>query len=609
MNISNVWKGIILLTVMAATAADPDEVIHQSFEQLGQLAVGVSYGHLHAWVKTSMLREQVEEQALTVRRLMNAGLVAIQKWEGEAQDDKALLAEAKLTSIRYEGWMWSVRTRLNEIVKPTRDVVNLVEDPAHHVTKRQVLGVAAVTEATAAFAFAMYNNKRIGNLELAVDQNAETLARVVRTSERLFNHTREDISMLVNRTKLMDRAVTRVTLAEATLAFTVDIDFHVSQLEIRAEKWRRGLISLLQGYVTPELIVPGELRKQLGALEIMAKKKGMKMLHLMETDIYRFEVSFIKKPNGVRIFIHVPITRGDVLDVYKHVPIDHLDSEKGVVYSIETEKDVLALNQATGKSMALSLAELNRCRRVGQLYYCDHQRVLDRDQSNSCVGAMFAGIKDSVLSRCTIRVKLLEDVVQPVNHTTFRIISTKDTVRVYRECQDSYSSVSSGSEITLEPGCAAQTQDHWFAATADVESAREMIITPVLVSSQIPPLNLSGSVLKSLKDTGEVKLTAADIKRMSELEKGVVRVGEPTMVWFWIFLVAIFTIVIGASVLVWKKIRASRKGQESAKDNSVAMQRWNRKRSVSADGAKDEVREPFDDKLSLQDYPRKSTGE
>ena len=246
----------------------------------------------------------------------------------------------------------------------------------------------------------------------------------------------------------------------------------------------------------------------------MAKKKGLKVLHPARTDLYRFEVTFIKKSEGVRVFLHVPVTKGDVLDVYKHVPIDHLDKVENVVYSIETERDVLAMNQANGKSLAMTLAELNRCRRVNQLYYCDHQRVLDRDQTDSCVGAMFAGIRDSVMEKCPIKIKKVTDIVQAVNHTSFRIVSTKGSIRVYLECHDDYISVGSGEEITLQPGCAAQTQDHWFVATTDLDSAREIIVTPVLIDDQVRRLNLTNVMKQSLEDDGELLLTAADIAEL-----------------------------------------------------------------------------------------------
>lgn len=564
----DILKWTTIFATVAFAADDNGAVIRQGFEELGQLAIGVSYGHLHAFIETQKLVDQAQDQAYTIRRLVQAGKDTIDKWEKSSYEEGVeQKANAKVTSIRYQGWLWAVNVKLNELVTPTIDIARMMEDPAHHVDKRQALAVAATVEATAAFGFAMYNNKRIGKLETAVDQNAETLARFMKTTTKLFNHTREDISMLLNRTRLMQQAVTQISIDQATEGFMADIDMHLALFEARATKWRRGLLSLLQGRVTPDLIEPKMLELGMKSVEVMAKKRGLKVLHPARTDLYQFEVTVVKKPGGVRVFVHVPVTKGDVLDVYKHVPIDHLDKVKNVVYSIETERDVLAMNQANGKSLAMTLAELNRCRRVNQLYYCDHQRVLDRDQTDSCVGAMFAGIKDSVMQRCPIKIKKVTDIVQAVNHTTFRVVSTKGSVRVYLECEDDYVSIDSGEEITLQPGCAAQTQDHWFVATTDLDSAREIIVTPVLNDGQVRGLNLTYAMRQTFADNGELVLTAADIQTLADLESQVVRIGEPTWIWLWIFITLIAVAVAVSSFVIYRRLRG--KSQKVAR--SVKM--------------------------------------
>ena len=252
----DIWKWTIIFATVVLAAEDDGAVIRQGFEELGQLAIGVSYGHLHAYIETNKLVEQAQDQAHTIRRLVKAGKDTIDKWEKSSKTENVeQQANVKVTSIRYQGWLWAVNARLNEIVTPTTDIARMMEDPAHHVEKRQALAVAATVEATAAFAFAMYN-KRISKLETAVDQNADTLARFMKTTAKLFNHTREDISMLLNRTRLMQQAVTQISLDQAAEGFMTDIEMHLDVFEARATKWRRGLLGLLQGRVTPDLMSP-----------------------------------------------------------------------------------------------------------------------------------------------------------------------------------------------------------------------------------------------------------------------------------------------------------------------------------------------------------------
>ena len=467
-----------------------NEPVHQSFEELGDLAVGVVYGHVHTFVNTTETEALVKAQWKTVKSLCDKAKKTLNETK----------ASTELTT-KFDNWTKTRLSELNAIVSKVGEVSSNLEEAKVREERQAAIGLAAL--GITAFGFSLYSEHRLEKLQDSMTQDTETLASFIEISQTEFNRTQENLDLFSAQLEQVKNKVKHTIDEVELLKFQVMVDHHVSEMKRSVETWKNGVYSMLGGKTNPDLIPMQTMKEELDKLEEMAREKGLKPLHQSEPDFYQFSISTKREEDGVRVYIHVPMTRGDILKVYRHLPTPFFDEDEKVIFVVQPESEVLAINKDTGRSITMELAELNRCRRVNRLYYCDHQRVLDRTQQDSCVGAMFAGLSRRVKEICPFYAQVTGDAVTSISHTKFRLFSTAGDVRVYQDCEKDYVTVKNGEDLDLKPGCSGQTPGHWFTATSDLDSDKTVILTPILTNISMVPLGvISGKVRETLIDMG-----------------------------------------------------------------------------------------------------------
>lgn len=533
------------------------EFVHQSFEEIGQMAVGVTYGHLHFHINTTAVLATLWDQVRASRALMDF-----------AQGTLGNMSVIEPIQERFLHWREMYMNRMTHLQKETGEIALMVEHPRRlygkkRTTRQAGLGLAAV--GVAGFGFALYEKSKLDNLEYTVDNNADALAREIRVTAYEFNQTvRAEIKLaeMVNETRFIEDEIEK----EFTLnKFKTEMEHHYTMLRMRVERWREGVMSLSQGMPTADILPVHIIRNEMERLELLAKMRGLRMLHHNEMEYYRFETSTIRKPDGVRLFLHVPLSRAEVLKVYRHVPSPFYDAQEDVVYTVQPEEDVIAFNPVTGSSTTLKLAELNRCRRVNGLYYCEHQRILDRTTDGTCVGAMFSGYREEVKRICKFRVDKVRDVVVALSHEKFRIFTTKKDVRVYRDCEQDYVVVRSGQDIVLKPGCSARTASHWFTATEDLASEKDVVVSPILVNSSVLPMEWARGKVKGTLD--EIRIDGnrvlVDLDDIYRQIKRTPKGKGPLILGVGASLLAVLLIVVAGLIMWWKVTSRQRRDQRA----------------------------------------------
>ena len=534
--------GIGLVVVLAfnlVQEAQSDDAL-QGFEELGLLAGGLSYAHIHTSIAPQKVRTELENDK--------------QKFVSSTQSLIDILPSENRSHVAHKQ---TVETWRNRTSKDLDEIINRamiweeIFKPETSVDKRQALvfALGLMGGLTSGFGFSLYSQTKITHLQELAYANTDAILQLVEATDVAFNKTRENEEKLHSQIQQVFNSVKNIERQFKVEEYTRTLSSIVEEIVTSYQNWETGIVGLLQGRASPFLFRPSSLKEQ---LEILSRRVGEaqhELLHSPLAELYRFEVSMLATADSVKIFVHIPIVSCGVLKVYKLQDTPFFDDKEDVIYKFHTETNVLAINEDHSRSIALSLADINRCRQVTSMYYCDHDLVMNRKPELSCVGAIFVGNKEMIRSRCAVNVERIGDAMQVVNRTAVRIFSTKGKVRVHNTCSSQQGMVSSGTVINLAPGCNIFSEDHWFGSTGDVSSAKEVVTSIVTLDKEILPLKAheKGRVkrtLRELQSEGETTVTFQKIRRrLSEVAKE--DVSHRSSMFSGMIAVAAILIVIG----------------------------------------------------------------
>ena len=503
---------------MLTALADPalsDEAL-QGFEELGLMAGGLSYAHIKTRIRPGEVRSELEKdkssfdlctsQLLETLPMENASQVAMKESVTAWRDDNA----KELSEIIDRAKVWE------EIFKPDTDI-----------DKRQamIFALGLMGGLTSGFGFSLYSQTKINHLQEMAYANTDAILQMVEATEVSFNRTRENEKILGQKIDEIVKSEKNIIRMFRVQEYTRTLTSVVRSIVVSYQNWEQGIAGLLQGKASPFLFRPSSLKEQLEILGRRVTDAQHELLHSPLADLYRFEVSMLAEHDHVEVFVHIPIVSCGVLKLYKLQDTPFFDVRENVIYKFHTEDQVLAINEDHSRSVAMSLAEINRCRRVISMYYCDHNIVLNRKPDLSCAGAIFVGAKDKIRHRCSINVEKIADVMQVVNRTSVRIFSTSGGIRIHNTCSSQQGIVDTGTVVNLQPGCNVFSSDHWFGSTGDVSSAKEVVTSLVTLDADILPLKMHEqgkvkSTLEILQEEGETTVTFQKIrKRLAEVKK------------------------------------------------------------------------------------------
>jgi len=514
--------------------------VHQGFEEVGVMAGGLSYAHLQTRIHPKKILVDVMEEKVMLNKLANdTEKTFTYDWSVQSKGMRTIFGNSiEQINKDYD----TICTRLEMWI----DIFN----PRLSRQKRQALALSLglIGGLTSGYGFSLYSQTKITHLQTMVDENTDAIMQAINITEFRTSELRDNQSELDSKIRSINS-----TLVEAVRRLKVEEFTRIlsrrAQVTLQTfREWEMGVISLLEGKASPYLFQPEYLRNELRELEKKVTDTQNEFLHSTMVGIYRFAVSLLAEKDGVSVFIHVPIVSTGILKLYRLQDTPFFDQGENVIYRFQTGKRVLAINEDHSRSLAISLAELNQCRRDDSMYYCDHHVVLNRKPELSCAGAIFVGNKEGIKTRCTIKVEEIKDVMQVLNRTAVRVFSTTGKVRIHNSCTSQQGMIESGQIVNLRPGCHAFSDNHWFGAISDESSVRDVVTSVVTMDHEILPLEAHEvgqvkRVWKELSDEGEAKVTFLKIRRRLQAKKVASDTGKWSITSFVLSIVAMLMVI------------------------------------------------------------------
>ena len=464
---------MVLCAAFAAHHAQPSqdlEPIPQGFEDLGFLAAGLSYCHLHTFINFTKMEGFLDHRLDTLRSYANRSV-------------NYLSPDGLMTVTARRHKMWFNR-HIADVKGQKRRVQELRTrlDPEHpRREKRQALLGLGALAATAGLAFNIFEHGRIQQLEARVDELDDAFMQFIDSETGALEAIQKNQERNLKAINKLAQKTTQLELEHTVQALEMRLDHDYGILTEQVDRLTHVVYHLQQGRIYPGLFDPHTLVEQTEKLAEGLSKMNHQMLHDVRRDAFRFEISFTQGREGVTVFLHVPITSGGVMRLYRMLPAPFFGKD-GLLFTLHAQKEILAINEGHTKSLEMTAGQLAGCRRIGRIHYCDGFRIALKDVSSTCSGAVFAGHRGGIKNKCDIAVSRTGEELVPVNATSFQLLTTQGSIRVEDSCKQIGKVVNNGQLVTLRSGCTGFTHNHWFSATGELTSPTSIIHSPLIVT-------------------------------------------------------------------------------------------------------------------------------
>ena len=503
MHLSRILLGLICYLRAPTPAEARVEAAPPGFLDLGTMVAGLSYGHLHTFLNVSHMVEALEERLSFAEKLTNKTLASLR-----------ITKDKRLAAIQTQ-WHHRFETRADGYLRRIREISRKFE-LGNSREKRQAL-LGAVT-GIAGLGLSLYNGYRITELEERVSKQEDNLLHFVEAAQGIFGRIKKNEALLDRKIdQLNDEA--RQLHREFTVTYLQQrMDLDLDRVGHGVDRAEDTAAAILQGRMPPFLFDSEVLRREVIKFSQSLGGKNMEIVHDILKDGYKFEASFVPTKDGVRIYVHVPITSGGPLKVYKMLQAPFFGAQ-GLLFTVRTPKNILVVNDEHTKAVAISPGDLALCRRSQNMHYCDGLRTFLKKPEETCVGAVFSGSHQHMKTHCEIGVDRLGEALVMVNETSFMVLSTQSKVQLQQTCEKTGTTVKSGEILSIKPGCTAFTENFWFSAGGDVESPAEVVHSPLLVEEGF--LELGELSIADIRKHADQHIQDLDLTSLDQIKKAI----------------------------------------------------------------------------------------
>lgn len=270
-----------------------------------------------------------------------------------------------------------------------------VEESTSNGKKRRKRDLATVNQIfqLSSFALSLFNKLELSSIWKAARGQADSSRYVAALASdnlsrlnNVGNFTEELYTVILrvaNKTSELHRKTVR-------LAIKGEIDRISRVFASEIDLFLIGLQALLENRVSPLIVNPDKLQTLYADLLVICRAKGLTPVSEDPGIIYSSEVSVVASgEKRFLIIVHVPAYQGSKLDLYRYMPSPFALNHDGVVVTVKSEKEFLALDSSESTGIELSLTDLQICKRFGRLLHCKDKHVVSKDLDSMCLYALY----------------------------------------------------------------------------------------------------------------------------------------------------------------------------------------------------------------------------
>ena len=331
---------IFTLLVIFASAHGKDSVhLEQNFRQIGKLATGLSYAHIHG---------KIDFKQLKVAYLSIIHYVEERRRTTESNDEKTFIG--------------TLSPQLQIAKRSLEDIENLFFSKARtDREKRQLFLGIAMALGIMNPGMSIYNTAQITKLYGALSDTRSDMidgfihvAHALRAEDHAIHQLTMNVDILKSTCRYVLERIENETNEIISLTNIVSVITLVNNLNAELSAWGRGLDALSNGRLHPTLINPASLKKGLEETVEKARLFGLRPLHKEVSYIYKNPISFIATENlEIIIFVHVPLVEQDPLHLFEYLAIPIRIDDIFITIEGKMKMKKKGIHQTTGYAINL----------------------------------------------------------------------------------------------------------------------------------------------------------------------------------------------------------------------------------------------------------------
>ncbi len=439
-------KQIVTLCLLLSSEASKYSRAPITFQQIGEMSPDVAEFVMVGRIEVDTLTSELKKVSEATKWMKDTNAKI-------PKSKEQTLIQRQLRILHYE---------VRDLGKRARSLETLVEEGRVKTTRPKraigmiLGGVALVGAAIGSIAYTGYLGSRIDKLEATqssmlhyVDLTAELAA----SNQKRIAALNITLQAVARHEMKFEAAVAdeirKVELAQR-LALTLDtceeILSHITSAIIRLTMvWT----SALQGRISLDLIPPETAAAALKKIrEGLPDGTQMAIEQGDLTSFYRLPCHLIARAQGYVIAIPIPVYKSrDVFSLYRYLPTP-VATGGNLEMLLNTEGSYLAINRERTLHAELTVAELQSCLHVEELYLCPQRRVFHKSSEPSCLYLLFQGKIEEAQRSCSHAFRFMGDLdVIQMSRTTYIVVSSRTTT-ITQSCGEG----SQSEDLTIEPG-------------------------------------------------------------------------------------------------------------------------------------------------------------
>ena len=285
----------------------------------------------------------------------------------------------------------------------------------------------------------------------------------------------------------------------------------------------RGWDSVLNHQINPDILRFDETNAALTKLKNQMAAEGYEMGINNFVDLFRLDVSHILFPNGTMlVMIHIPGVKFDSnLKLYEYINLPfHLggavinDEGTQVVDDVtmiaKPEHKFLGLSDDGSSFRAYTQSEIDRCRVIEDVYFCDLS-IYDKRRELSCLVSLYNEQVERVKRNCVWSFKEPSDYAIQLDENNFLIYhATEEEARL--SCDDDLAvrSIAGLVQVYVPPHCRLWTPAFVIDGQANYTVAiNSYVPRDINVTALMEEMNLKGNNTEALQQLRKLALVGS----------------------------------------------------------------------------------------------------
>ena len=501
-----------------SSSIDPRKPVQHrpTFIQIGKMASSAQIGHLTIDFSLQNLTETVRDLE---GKLIKMETDHYEEWKVLFPEKKHDFVNSSLTTLKRAE---KVVVDMDVLFKASVFVTN--PDPRD---KRQIALIAAGIGLVASVGMSglslyesVQSNHHIQNISSRINVVSETIkhdeTEIAKDHSAIFKVQQALKDSITDLAKTVEKQELLAAKHMADQAATLIFD--------SIQNWASNLRLLLNHRLPPGLLDMEKMRKSFEAMEVKAKQEGLHPIEHGFEQLFRQEIAVYrigKDLGDIRVQVFVPYARHPLMQLYRYhrMPMNIMD---GMALVVSSDKNYLALKEDETLLRTLTESEFSQCKEKGKVYFCLENKVIDKNNQESCLYNLYKGRTRKINETCPFSLTRGGEFVQRIQHNVFEISAPKETV-VSITCHNDTVSTSEERRLSpidtfsLDEGCSAVTPNHFVRVERTLHEKIEITapvihlnlghILPGLSVNELQSLNSSFQVF----DNEEIPLQIASV--------------------------------------------------------------------------------------------------